>query len=64
MGLAMILFNIVHPTMTTALLNGTKAANLLRVYTLERLHEGMPGNPLRSLRGRSRSGGTSSDCNA
>jgi hypothetical protein len=44
---AMLSFNIGHPSQITALLNGTKATSLLRVYTAEELGHGAPEMSLR-----------------
>ena len=50
MAMAMLLFNVMHPSMITALLNGTKATTFFRVYTLGKLGDDLPEMSLRQLR--------------
>ncbi|KAL9624555.1 MAG: hypothetical protein Q9160_001219 [Pyrenula sp. 1 TL-2023] len=54
MATVMLLFNVFHPTMITAHLNGTKATHMLRVRTLVKLgggdYEDIPDLPLQPLR--------------
>ena len=50
MSSVMLLFNIAHPTMITALLNGTRATDLLRVHTTEKLHDDISETSEASLR--------------